>query len=148
LLFPNFISTLNSMHDPFCTIPLTNPLTPKFKNWSIFISIFFLLYENHGINFLQTYIQKMCISANSRGLWGDNHAIFCLANYSHRPIHVWSKKLCDMFLNKWCFHKSSTLKNITNKFFINNSTLELKFTQIYYHVHHLHTKKCKSCKKY
>jgi len=41
----------------------------------------------------------------------------------------------------------STLKDITNKFFINNSTLELRFTQAYYHLHHFHTKKCKSCKK-
>jgi hypothetical protein len=55
-----------------------------------------LLYEDHGINVLQTYIQKVNISANLGGLWGDNLAIVCLANYLHRPIHVWSKILCDM----------------------------------------------------
>jgi hypothetical protein len=35
---------------------------------------------------------------------------------------------------------SSTLKDITNKFLINNSTLELRFTQVYSHLHHLHKK--------
>jgi hypothetical protein len=35
---------------------------------------------------------------------------------------------------------SSTLKDIANKFLINNSTLELRFTQIYSHLHHLHKK--------
>jgi hypothetical protein len=50
-----------------------------------------LLYEDHGIISLQTYNNKMNISANSGGLWGDTCAIFCLANYLHRPIHVWSK---------------------------------------------------------
>jgi hypothetical protein len=35
-----------------------------------------LLYEDHGINFLQTYIQKMSINANFGGLWGDSCAIF------------------------------------------------------------------------
>jgi hypothetical protein len=35
---------------------------------------------------------------------------------------------------------SSTLKDITSKFHINNSTLKLKFTQAYYHLHHLHKK--------
>jgi hypothetical protein len=67
------------------------PINPQIQ---ILIDICFnvyLLYEDHGINSLQTYIQKMNISANSRGLWGDNRAIFCLANYLHRPIHVWSK---------------------------------------------------------
>jgi len=71
----------------------------------------FLLYEDHDINSLQTYIQKMSISANSRGLWGDNHAIFCLANYLHRPIHVWSKKNCVI-----CFRAGD---------FISNGTLQL-----------------------
>jgi len=33
---------------------------------------------------------------------------------------------------------SSTLRNITDKFLINNSTLEL--TQVYSHLHHLHKK--------
>jgi hypothetical protein len=35
---------------------------------------------------------------------------------------------------------SSTLNNIANKFFINNSTLELRFTQVYSHLCHLHKK--------
>jgi len=35
---------------------------------------------------------------------------------------------------------SFTLKNISNKFFINNSTLELRFTQVYSHLHNLHKK--------
>jgi len=35
---------------------------------------------------------------------------------------------------------SSTLKDITNKFIINNSTLELRFTQVYFHIHQLHKK--------
>jgi hypothetical protein len=35
---------------------------------------------------------------------------------------------------------SSTLKDITNKFLINNSTLELRFIQVYSHLHHLHKK--------
>ncbi len=73
-----------------------------------------LLYEDHGINSLQTYIQKMSISANSRGLWGDNRAILCLANYLHRPIHVWSKKNCVI-----CFQTSDD--------FINNNTLQLLY---------------------
>jgi hypothetical protein len=41
----------------------------------------FLLHEDHGIHSLQTYVDKMAISAKYGGLWGDNHAIFCLANY-------------------------------------------------------------------
>ncbi len=35
---------------------------------------------------------------------------------------------------------SSTLKDIANKFLINNSTLKLRFTQVYSHLHHLHKK--------
>jgi hypothetical protein len=67
---------------------LQQPINPQIQE---LIDIHFnvsLLYEDHGINSLQTYIQKMSINANSGGLWGDNHAIFCLANYLHRPIHV------------------------------------------------------------
>jgi hypothetical protein len=41
----------------------------------------FLLYEDHGIHYLQTYVDKMAISAKCGGLWGDNRAIYCLANY-------------------------------------------------------------------
>jgi hypothetical protein len=39
----------------------------------------------------------MSISANSGGLWGNNRAIFCLENYLHKPIHVWSKKHCVIY---------------------------------------------------
>jgi hypothetical protein len=39
-----------------------------------------LLYKDHGIHSLQTYVDKLDISAKY-GLWGDNHAIFCLENY-------------------------------------------------------------------
>jgi hypothetical protein len=35
---------------------------------------------------------------------------------------------------------SSTLKDIAKKILINNSTLELRFIQVYYHLHHLHKK--------
>jgi hypothetical protein len=67
---------------------LQQPINPQIQE---LIDIHFnvsLLYENYGINSLQTYIQKMNISANFRGLWDDNRAIFCLANYLHRPIYV------------------------------------------------------------
>ncbi len=77
---------------------LQQPINPQIQN---LIDIHFnvsLLYEDHGINFLQTDIQKMNISVNSGGLWDDNHAMVCLANYLHsRPIHVWSKKNCVMW---------------------------------------------------
>jgi hypothetical protein len=35
---------------------------------------------------------------------------------------------------------SFTLKNIANKFFINNYTLEFTFIQVYSHLCHLHKK--------
>ncbi len=35
---------------------------------------------------------------------------------------------------------SSTLKDIANKLLINNSTLELRFNQVYSHLCHLHRK--------
>jgi len=44
---------------------LQQPINPQIQE---FINIHFnvsLLYEDHGINSLQTYIQKMNISANS-----------------------------------------------------------------------------------
>ncbi len=43
---------------------------------------------------------------------GDNRAIFCLANYLHMPIHVWSKRNCVI-----CFWAGDD--------FINNNTLQL-----------------------
>jgi hypothetical protein len=55
---------------------LQQPINPQIQE---LIDIHFnvlLLYEDHGIKFLQTYIQKMSISANYGGLWDDNCAIF------------------------------------------------------------------------
>jgi hypothetical protein len=63
------------------------PINPQIQEIDIHFNVS-LLYEDHGINPLQTYIQTMSISANSRSLWGDNHTIFCLANYLHRSIYV------------------------------------------------------------
>ncbi len=56
----------------------------------------------------------MSINANLGSLWGDNHAIFCLANYLHRHIHLWSKQNCVI-----CFQASDD--------FITNSTLKLLY---------------------
>jgi hypothetical protein len=50
----------------------------------------------------------MSISANS----GDNCAIFCLANYLHKPIHVSSKKHCVIYFR-------------VGDDFISNNTLQL-----------------------
>jgi 1,4-alpha-glucan branching enzyme len=44
------------------------------------------LFEDHKITSIQAYIQ------NDGGLWGDNHAIYCLAFYLNKPIYIWSKK--------------------------------------------------------
>ncbi len=84
---------------------LQQPINPQIQE---LIDIHFnvsLLYEDHSIKSLQTYIQKMSINANFGGLWGDNCAIFSLANYLHRPIHVWAKKKCYIPLRRWWFHK-------------------------------------------
>jgi hypothetical protein len=113
LLFSNFISTLNSMHDPFYTIPSTNPLTPKFKIWLIFISMFFYCMKIMVLFFLQNFIQKMCISANSRGLWGDNHAIV-FWQIIHIGPSIFGQKNCAI-----CFWTSDV--------FISNSTLKLLY---------------------
>jgi hypothetical protein len=40
-----------------------------------------LLFKDHGIHSLQTYVDKMDISVKYGGLGGDNRAIFCLAYY-------------------------------------------------------------------
>jgi hypothetical protein len=56
----------------------------------------------------------MNIIANFGGLWGDNRAIFCLANYLRRPIHVWSKQNCVI-----CFRVGHD--------FISNSSLQLLY---------------------
>ncbi len=73
---------------------LQQPINPQIQELIHIHFNVWLLYEDHGINSLQTYIQKMNISANFGGLWDDNCTIFCLANYLHRPIHVWSKTNC------------------------------------------------------
>jgi hypothetical protein len=63
--------------------------------------------------------------------------------YFHwKPMH--NERLKKLMITS----PSSTLKEITNKFIVNNSTLELSFIQVYYHLHHLHTKKCKYCQTY
>jgi hypothetical protein len=65
---------------------LQQPINPQIQE---LINMHFnvsLLYEDHGVIFLQNYIKKLSINANSKGLWGDNRAIFCLENYLHRPI--------------------------------------------------------------
>jgi hypothetical protein len=55
----------------------------------------------------------MKISVNFGGLWGDKHAIFCLAKYLHTPIiHVWSKKNCVIW---------------AGDDFINNNTLQILY---------------------
>ncbi len=72
---------------------LQQPINPQIQK---LIDIHFnvsLLYEGHGINSLKNYIKKRSINASFRGSWGDNCAIFCLANYLHRPIYVWSKTI-------------------------------------------------------
>jgi hypothetical protein len=55
---------------------LQQPINPQIQE---LIDIHFnvsLLYEDHGISFLQNYIQKMSINANFGGLWGDNRVLF------------------------------------------------------------------------
>jgi hypothetical protein len=51
------------------------------------------LFEGHTITYIQAYIQKMSISANDVGLWGDNRAIYCLAFYLNKTIYIWSQKV-------------------------------------------------------
>jgi hypothetical protein len=69
------------------------PINPQIQEFIDIHFNVFLLYEDHGIKSLQTYIQKMSISAFFEGLWGDNCAILCLANYLHKSIHVLGKKI-------------------------------------------------------
>jgi hypothetical protein len=60
---------------------LQQPINPQIQE---LIDIHFnvsLLYEGHCINYLKNYIKKKSINANFGGSWGDNYAIFCLANY-------------------------------------------------------------------
>jgi hypothetical protein len=93
---------------------LQQPIKPQIQE---LINIQFnvsLLYEDHDINFLQTYVQKMNTSANYRGLLGDNCAIFCLEFFICKPIYVWSKKKFVI-----CFS--------THDDFISNNTLQLLY---------------------
>jgi len=56
-----------------------------------------------------------------------------------KPKHFYWKPMHNEQLeNLMITFPSSTLKDIVNKFLINNSTLELRFTQVYSHLHHLH----------
>jgi hypothetical protein len=85
-LLTNLTPILFPMYGPLCTIVPTNySCIPKIINIHFDVS---LLYEDHGINSLQTYVDKMAISAKCGGLWDDNGAIFCLENYLQRPIYV------------------------------------------------------------
>ncbi len=55
-------------------------------------------------------------------------------HFHWQPMHNEQlKKLMTTF-------PSSTFKDIANKCLINNSTLELRFTQVYSHLRHLHKK--------
>jgi len=70
-------------------------------------------------------------------------------NVIEKPKHFhWKPMHNEQLKNLMTTFPSSTFKDITNKCLINNSTLELRFTQVYSHLRHLHRKKCKSCKKY
>jgi hypothetical protein len=86
---------------------LINPQIQELIDIHFNVSLF---YEDHDINFLQTHIQKMNTSANSRGLLGDNCAIFYLEHYLYKPIYVWSKTNCDIFLAHDDFISNNTLQ--------------------------------------
>ncbi len=56
-----------------------------------------------------------------------------------KPKHFhWKPMHNEQLENLVVTFPSSTLRDITDKFLINNSTLEL--TQVYSHLHHLHKK--------
>jgi hypothetical protein len=60
-------------------------------------------------------------------------------NVIQKPKHFHWKPMHDEQLdNLMITFPPSILKDITNKFLINNSTLKLKFTHIYSHLRHLH----------
>jgi hypothetical protein len=79
---------------------LQQPINPQIQKLIDIDFNVFILYEDHGINSLQTYIQKMGISANSRGLWGDNCAIFVWKIIYIGPSMFGQKKLCDMLSSR------------------------------------------------
>ncbi len=58
-----------------------------------------------------------------------------------KPKHFhWKPMHNEQLKNLMITFPSSTSKDIANKFIINNSTLELRFTQVYCHLCHLHKK--------
>jgi len=60
-------------------------------------------------------------------------------NVIEKPKHFhWKPMHNEQLENLLITFPSSTLKDITNKFCINNSTLKLRFTQVYYLLCHLH----------
>ncbi len=62
-------------------------------------------------------------------------------NVIENPKHFhWKPVHNEQLENLMITFPSSTLKDISNKFLINNSTLELRFTQAYSHLCHLHKK--------
>jgi hypothetical protein len=88
-LFTNFIPNVwPTLHD------LSSNLLLHSKK-----SLIFILMLHYTIDSLQTYVDKMTICAKCRGLWGDNHAIFCLTHYLWKHIYVWSKKHCVICLH-------------------------------------------------
>jgi hypothetical protein len=62
-------------------------------------------------------------------------------NVIEKPKHFhWKPMHNEQLENVMVTFPSSTLKDIANKNFINNSTLELRCSQVYSHLHHLHKK--------
>jgi len=62
-------------------------------------------------------------------------------NVIEKPKHFhWKSMHNEQLENVMITFPSSILKDIANKFLINNSTLELRFIQVYFHLHHLHKK--------
>ncbi len=62
-------------------------------------------------------------------------------NVIRKPKHFhWKPMHNEQLENLMITFPFSILKEIANKFFINNSTLKLRFTKVYSHLHHLHKK--------
>jgi hypothetical protein len=62
-------------------------------------------------------------------------------NVIEKPKHFHWKPMHNEQLKKlMTTFPSSIFKDITNKCLINNCTLELRFTQVYSHLRHLHKK--------
>jgi hypothetical protein len=62
-------------------------------------------------------------------------------NVIEKPKHFhWKLMHNEQLKNLMTTFPSSTLKDIANIFLINNYTLELRFTQVYSHLCHLHKK--------